>query len=102
MPRKLWLQKVDWDEELSDVINKDWRSYISDCKQLKKLNITRYLGRFFQVHRFYDALMNTYATIIHLKTINGINEAQVQLLTSKSRVSPLKVQIRTPRSGTII
>lgn len=81
MLQKLWLQKEDWDEEFPDVISKYWRSYVSDCKQLQKLKITRYLGTtrdsLIEIHDFCNGSMDAYGTVIYLKTINRIGEAQV-------------------------
>ncbi|GFY11581.1 integrase_H2C2 domain-containing protein [Trichonephila clavipes] len=49
-----------------------------------------------ELHAFSDASEKAYGSSIYLKSISALGEVKVCLVTSKSRVSPLK-QISIPR-----
>ncbi|GFT14283.1 integrase catalytic domain-containing protein [Trichonephila clavipes] len=69
--QRLWLLELGWSDELHFQEEKEWR-------------------------RFIDSLEAAYGSSIYLKSVSALGEVKVCLVTSKSRVSPLK-QISIPR-----
>jgi len=96
--QSLWQQKLDWDTPVPETIRIAWASY---CQQLPILNsILRPRHALLhnpcdiQLHGFCDASQVAYG--IYLRSVNDEGITNVQLLTAKSRVAPLKT-ISLPR-----
>ena len=91
-------EKLNWDDMLSQKLLKDWH----DClTKLEKIGSIKTHGRFEignntnpvvtrEFHGFCDASLNGYGVCIYVKTIYKSGEISVKLLSSKSRVAPLK------------
>ncbi|GFV62168.1 integrase catalytic domain-containing protein [Trichonephila clavipes] len=75
--QRLWLLELGWSDELPFKEQKEWPESI-------------------ELHAFSDASEKAYGSSIYLKSISALGEVKVYLVTSKSRVSPLK-QISIPR-----
>lgn len=100
--QKLWLLKVDWDSEISDrFILNAWNEFVPNLHVLSNLQIPRYLFLPLSVvnndiHGFCDASQQAYAACIYVRTEYSDGSISCNLITSKSRVSPLKV-VSLPR-----
>lgn len=100
MCQKLWLSGIDWDHNLPQSIKTDWESYQKLLPQLEKLRISRWLkihteNDVIELHGFCDASIAAYAATIYVRVIRG-DTIHTQLLTSKTRVAPIKT-ISLPR-----
>ena len=96
--QNIFKEKLDWDEMLSQKLLKDWH----DClTKLEKLGSIEKHRRFEigknknpvvkrELHCFCDANLNGYEACIYVKTIYKSWKISVKLLSSKSRVAPLK------------
>ena len=96
--QNIFKEKLDWDEMLSQKLLKDWHNCLT---KLEKLGSSEKHRRFEignnnnpvvkrELHCFCDANLNGYEGCIYVKTIYKSWKISVKLLSSKSRVAPLK------------
>ncbi|GFT13488.1 integrase catalytic domain-containing protein [Trichonephila clavipes] len=98
--QRLWLLELGWSDELPFKEQKEWRRFIDSLKAVNNISIDRCIvihrAESIELHAFSDASEKAYGSSIYLKSISALGEVKVCLVTSKSRVSPLK-QISIPR-----
>lgn len=101
--QKLWTLKLDWDTPITDnTLLQEWTSFIDDLPLLKTLKIPRYLFSSektvlsIEFHGFSDASLKAYAACVYARTSYTDGTVSCHLITSKSRVSPLKT-VTLPR-----
>lgn len=92
-------KSYDWDQEIEGTLKDRWKKFNKDLPNISLISIKRWIGltkgNKIQLHGFCDASEKGYGAVIYSKTkING--EIKIELLTSKSRVAPVKV-ITIPR-----
>ncbi|GFW18891.1 integrase catalytic domain-containing protein [Trichonephila clavipes] len=79
---------------------KEWRRFIDSLEAVNNISIDRCIvihrAESIELHAFSDASEKAYGSSIYLKSISVLGEVKACLVTSKSRVSPLK-QISIPR-----
>lgn len=94
--RKLWEEKLGWDEKIPNQLEKTWEIITQQVPLLSKLNIPRHATiqnpTQCQLIGFCDASQKAYGAVIYLRSINENNEVKTSLLTSKSKVAPIKLQ----------
>ncbi|XP_053699051.1 uncharacterized protein LOC128746023 [Sabethes cyaneus] len=90
--QQLWTLSLDWDEEVPAEIQTIWISFISDLPQLAEFRIERYAFETgdVQLHCLADASDVAYGACVYVRSDMGYGRIKVELLTSKSRVAPLK------------
>ena len=100
--QRLWERKIGWDdivpEELQDVWRR-WRSELPDlttkgiprCYFLKDAEVSSV-----QMHGFSDASEHAYAGVVYLRIVYSDGKIHTSLVTSKTRVSPIK-RLSIPR-----
>lgn len=92
--RKIWLSKVDWDSNISSECFQDWKKFLDNYSSIDCIQIPRWISYSptctIQFHAFCDASENAYAAVIYTRIQLENNVVCVNLLTSKSRVSPVK------------
>jgi len=98
--QKLWLLNLGWDQELPHEFVNKWLFFRSELPALNSLKIDRQatckdLIRV-ELHGFSDASQDAYGACIYLRTVDCNHKVHVHLLSSKSRVAPLKI-ISIPR-----
>ncbi|XP_037295468.1 uncharacterized protein LOC119189550 [Manduca sexta] len=92
--QRLWLEKYDWDDEVSHEIKNLWSSFENTVISLNKLRIPRWvlcensIAR--EIHIFTDASEKAYGACVYIRSCNGIEPTNVQLLVSKNRIAPIK------------
>lgn len=107
--QKLWLAGIDWDEELSFPLLKEWLEYRENLSELTKFRLNRWMrcssnATLVELHGFCDASNSAYAAVIYIRVIDAEGKVHVSLVTAKTRVAPIK-QISVPRlelSGAVL
>ncbi|GFU74530.1 integrase catalytic domain-containing protein [Trichonephila clavipes] len=98
--QRLWLLELGWSNELPFKEEKEWRRFIDSLEAVNNISIDRCIvihrAESIELHAFSDASEKAYGSSIYLKSISALGEVKVCLVTSKSRVSPLK-QISIPK-----
>ncbi|GFS64181.1 integrase catalytic domain-containing protein [Trichonephila clavipes] len=98
--QRLWLLELGWSDELPFKEQKEWRRFIDSLKAVNNISIDRciviHTAESIELQAFSDASEKMYGSSTYLKSISALGEVKVCLVTSKSRVSPLK-QISIPR-----
>ena len=93
--QKLWLVKAGWDDTLPDSIIEEWKEFREGLSDLERLEVPRWLQTKhdckYEIHGFCDASSAAYAAAVYLRVISDDGSVKVNLVTSKSKVAPLKV-----------
>ncbi|GFW92304.1 integrase catalytic domain-containing protein [Trichonephila clavipes] len=93
--QELWKLNLEWDEPIPEDLNKQWTTFRKELHLIEKMKIPRcvLLPSYIQleIHAFCDSSVRAYCTAIYLKCIAS-ESISVSLLTSKTRVTPLKTQ----------
>nr|CAH7726126.1 unnamed protein product [Callosobruchus chinensis] len=91
--QSLWLEKKDWDELVSEEIDKIWKKFKDELKCFHDLNIPRQVickkAQKVSLHGFSDASQKAYGACIYLVSENGLSKFSY-LLCAKSRLAPIK------------
>ncbi|XP_055527690.1 uncharacterized protein LOC129720262 [Wyeomyia smithii] len=86
----------DWDHELPQTMIESWNSYRSQLISLNDLRIDRFIScpspRSLELHLFSDASQLAYGCCCYLRSASASGKTRVALLTSRSKVAPLKQQ----------
>ncbi|XP_071052897.1 uncharacterized protein [Onthophagus taurus] len=98
--QQLWVQHLDWDENLPNNLEEKWQTFIKSYNQIPTIHVPRWLGtsdrtELIEVHGFSDASFDAYGAVVYLRVLTN-KEVRVSLLISKSKVSPLK-RVTIPR-----
>ena len=92
--QKLWVQGFDWDSEVDQKTKEKWYELTGTLPQLLELQIPRSMSshpiKEVQLHVFCDASENAYAAAIYGRITNDDGKTFAYLLTSKTKVAPVK------------
>ena len=94
--QKLWQLQLDWDHLVPNDIAQDWRTWREELPLLTDHAIPRcYYSRSkkrlsTQLHGFCDASQLAYAGVVYLQTVYTDTTTTISLVTSKTKVAPLK------------
>ncbi|XP_063617952.1 uncharacterized protein LOC134790896 [Cydia splendana] len=98
--QKLWLSGIEWDDEVPPQLLKDWLNYRESLNQLTEFKLPRWnhasSNVTAEIQGFCDASNEAFAAVVYLRTIDGEGNVHVSLITSKTKVAPIK-QISIPR-----
>ncbi|XP_072384547.1 uncharacterized protein [Diabrotica undecimpunctata] len=99
--RKIWLERSNWDDHLSPNLLTQWNLFLQTLPHLSNLKIPRLLQNSSnvtstQIHGFSDASLSAYGACVYLRTSHENGFISCNLISSKSRVSPVKV-VTLPR-----
>lgn len=97
--QKLWLEKLNWDENLNKQLCNEWKRLTGDITELGNLAIPRCIRRKESVTRlvgFADGSSMGYAACVYLVVRYCNGETMRHLVRAKSKLSPLKT-ISIPR-----
>jgi hypothetical protein len=94
--QEIWKQKIEWDQTLPDKIQDAWLDWLAQVFVIPDIKIERWSGlktksSSYQIHTFCDASEEGYCVAIYIRVKIG-KEITTNLLTAKSRVSPLKAE----------
>ena len=93
----LCLDKVDWDSELRGKYLKQWLGWVHDLEVVSQIMIPRCVyGNLIgkpkcSLHGFGDASLKAYSAVVYY-VCEFSGNYHVELLTSKTRVAPIKAQ----------
>lgn len=94
--QKLWVLKLSWDETLPADLHTNWILFRKQLKDLNQIKIPRHVicngYSELELHGFADASQNAYGACVYVRSIAQQQKTKVQLLCSKTRVAPLKLQ----------
>lgn len=100
--QELWEEKFMWDEKLPPKIVERWLTWCKELPLLDELRIPRLVldsnnedNDVIEIHVFCDASKLAYGASVYVK-VKKQNQVLVNLITSKSRVAPLK-SVTLPR-----
>lgn len=97
--QELWLQKLDWDDELPAILQHQWKEFREDLVNLKQVKVNRWIPNDhtrIQLHGFCDASELAYAAVIYARYVDSSRIVHTNIITAKTKVAPLK-QISIPR-----
>ncbi|KAL0895377.1 hypothetical protein ABMA27_011510 [Loxostege sticticalis] len=97
--QRLWVEKCEWDDEVSKEIIIMWSAFVSTLPCLNNLKIPRWVSLNFakhEIHIFCDASEKAYGACVYVRSISDSGFIQVRLLMSKNRVAPIK-SVTIPR-----
>ena len=93
--RNLWKQKLSWDDPLTGKISKKWLKFLENLPDVSLIKLPRCISisssSLIELHEFGDATAKAYAVVIYIRIING-NSVETWLLSSKTRVAPVKTR----------
>lgn len=99
--QKLWLSGIDWDDQLPPNLLQEWISYRENLPFISGFRLPRWIKQNpedhnSELHGFCDASNNAFAAVVFMRTVSPEGEVKVSLITSKTKVSPIK-QVCIPR-----
>jgi len=99
--QRTWLMKLNWNSQVPEEIKNEFIQWLNELYMLSTIKISRWIGiipnslKNLSIHVFCDASQDAYARSIFSR-VEDINDISVQLIQSKSRVSPVK-KLSIPR-----
>ncbi|XP_062714170.1 uncharacterized protein LOC134290953 [Aedes albopictus] len=89
-------KKLDWDQPLPSTVGESWRKLHVQLPILNEIRIDRCVilpnAVEVELHCFSDASMKAYGACLYVRSLDEAGNVRVQLLSSKSKVAPLKTQ----------
>jgi len=91
-----------WDDALSQTTADEWARWLNDLQKLEQCRFPRCVinpdfgETTYELHHFSDASSEGYGSVSYLRMVNGSGGSHCVLLTSKSRLAPVK-QMTIPR-----
>ncbi|GFV96369.1 uncharacterized protein TNCV_2869471 [Trichonephila clavipes] len=93
-PQRLWRSKLEWNDLLPAEEYREWQQFLVSLKNINNIEIPRRILVAFpevtEIHGFADASEQCYGAAVYCKSKNLKSETLVRLITSKSRVVPIK------------
>ncbi|XP_055603895.1 uncharacterized protein LOC129752127 [Uranotaenia lowii] len=90
----IWRLGIGWDEELPTELQLKWQNFQQQLPTINEMRKPRRVianhPTLIELHGYSDASCQAYGAVIYIKSISSDGTTQVNLLTSKSRVAPLK------------
>lgn len=90
----LWLAGLTWDEPLPPAILTEWNEFRHHLPKIEQIRIPRWIRTVrstnIELHGFCDASEKAYAAVIYVRVQSSDTEWNLQLITAKTRVAPVK------------
>ncbi|GFU28860.1 integrase catalytic domain-containing protein [Trichonephila clavipes] len=90
----LWRSKLEWNDLLPAEEYREWQQFLVSLENINNIEIPRRILVTFpeviEIHGFADASERCYGAAVYCKSKNLKSETLVRLITSKSRVAPIK------------
>ncbi|XP_050313663.1 uncharacterized protein LOC126748451 [Anthonomus grandis grandis] len=99
--QEIWKLKHGWDDPITGTMLNDCTDYFQTISKLNSLKIPRYIlfsrdFRFCEIHGFSDASRKAYGACLYIRAFYPDNTVSCHLITSKSRIAPIK-ELTIPR-----
>ena len=100
--QELWRKRLGWDENIGEDLIKPWEKWLAELSLLPTFQMPRWVGyskghtKNTQLHIFCDASELAFAAVAYIRIITDDGTCHCSLLTSKSRVAPIK-KLTLPR-----
>ncbi|GFX62480.1 uncharacterized protein TNCV_413221 [Trichonephila clavipes] len=98
--QSLWSLKIDWIDELPSERAKEWHRFLEDFNSVRSICIGRCIvhpqATRVELHGFADVSEKCYGAVIYCRSQSPDGATTVKLVTSKSRVAPVK-SVTMPR-----
>ncbi|GFX89514.1 uncharacterized protein TNCV_483491 [Trichonephila clavipes] len=92
--QRLWRSKLEWNDLLLAGEYREWHQFLVSLENINNIEIPRCVLVTFpeviEIHEFADASERCYGAAVYCKSKNLKSETLVRLITSKSRVVPIK------------
>ncbi|GFS60991.1 integrase catalytic domain-containing protein [Trichonephila clavipes] len=92
--QRLWRSKLEWNDLLPAEEYREWQQFLVSLENINNIEIPRRILVVFpevtEIHGFADASERCYGAAVYCKSKNLKSETLVRLITSKSRVAPIK------------
>ncbi|GFX13763.1 integrase catalytic domain-containing protein [Trichonephila clavipes] len=92
--QRLWRSKLEWNDLLPAEEYRAWQQFLVSLENINNIEIPRRILVAFpevtEIHGFADASERCYGAAVYCKSKNLKSETLVRLITSKSRVAPIK------------
>ncbi|XP_067625660.1 uncharacterized protein [Eurosta solidaginis] len=94
--KKVWQQKVGWDDGIPDEAFAMWRKWLNMLKDIETLRMPRcYDGNFFkssvELHVFADASESAYGAVAYWRISSGCGIIRLAFVMGKAKCAPLKL-----------
>lgn len=100
LQQDIWRSGVGWDDPLPTHIIEKWHAYQQAITQIHQITIPRWLrtdpSDGIQLHVFTDASEQAMGAVAYFRVTTGQNTVTVNLITSRSRIAPVK-RVTIPR-----
>ncbi|XP_011861541.1 PREDICTED: uncharacterized protein LOC105558453 [Vollenhovia emeryi] len=94
--QELWTINLGWDDPVPSHISQKWTHYLTQFQDMPNFSIPRWIGfksdYKMEIHGFYDASQKAIAAAVYIRTVNSDGHVNTTLLSSKTKVAPLKRQ----------
>ena len=94
MLQQLWLLKIDWNDRLPPIVEREWNEFLESLQYVNNIDVERCIllkePKVIELHGFSDSSETGYGAVIYSKSVTAEGECCIKLITSKSRVSPIK------------
>jgi len=96
--QQLCIDKRSWDHPLEGTVLEEWNQLMKELKTLSCIKISRYYfipnkeSITCQLHGFCDASTREYAAVIYIRCFYSDGTVDVNIVSSKTRVAPIKGQ----------
>ena len=98
--QKLCIEKINWDDHLSDELINEWKCIYAMFNEASDIRLNRCYSKSdvsdpivdVQLHGFCDASMQAYGACVYLRVEKQSGQVNCELVSSKSRITPIKKQ----------
>ena len=96
--QRCWERKINWDDPVPTDVQETWRRWRTELPGLLEKTIPRCyfpkesLVTSTQLHGFSDASEDAYSAVVYLRIVDSQEDVHISLVTSKTKVSPIKRQ----------
>ncbi|KPJ07794.1 hypothetical protein RR48_12636 [Papilio machaon] len=92
--QKLWLEGLNWDDEISESLRKEWLKIRNDLGNIKEIKIKRWTNTTTSnknntfIHGFSDASNKAISAVVYCRTIDQDGNIQTSIVAARTKVAP--------------